>query len=191
MGRGPLNVSDQARAVFLDRDGVLNEAVVRDGKPFSPMSVEEVVIPPDVPAALSLLRQNGFRLVMITNQPDIARGLQSRETVYAINRFLQDGLGVDASETCEHDDSDHCDCRKPKPGMLIRAAARDRIALSESFMVGDRWRDIEAGRRAGCKTILLGDGYGEQFKSSPDVTFATFGEAAKWILRQSVQRRQT
>jgi D-glycero-D-manno-heptose 1,7-bisphosphate phosphatase len=173
------------KAVFLDRDGVLNDALVRDGKPFSPMSIAEVVIPPDVPDALALMRRNGFRLIMVTNQPNIARGTQSRESVYAINRHLQERLGLDTAEVCEHDDLDNCDCRKPKPGMLLRAAKRDHIALAESFMVGDRWRDIEAGHRAGCRSILIGRGYGEESKSPPDAAFASLGEAANWILAQT------
>ncbi len=170
------------KAVFLDRDGVLNEALVRDGKPFSPMTVAEVVIPADVPGALARLRESGFRLIMVTNQPNIARGLQPREAVHAINRHLQEQLRLDAAETCEHDDADNCDCRKPKPGMLLRAAARDRVSLAASFLVGDRWRDIEAGRRAGCRTVLIGNGYGETLKSPADAVVATFGEAADWIL---------
>ncbi len=170
------------KAVFLDRDGILNEALVRNGKPFSPMSIAEVVIPRDVPDALAVLRRNGFRLIMVTNQPNIARGVQSRESVYAINRHLQDRLNLDAMEVCEHDNADNCDCRKPKPGMLLRAAIRDDIALAESFMVGDRWADIEAGRRAGCRTILIGNGYGEKSRSPPDATFTSLGEAANWIV---------
>jgi D-glycero-D-manno-heptose 1,7-bisphosphate phosphatase len=172
------------KAVFLDRDGVLNEAPTRDGMPLSPMTVSEVVIPPDVPGALDRLRRQGFRLIMVTNQPNIARGHQPRHAVYAINRHLQERLRLDAVEICEHDDDDNCNCRKPKPGMLLKAAARDRIALSASYLVGDRWRDIEAGRRAGCRTILIGDGYGERDKSPPDVTFETLSEAADWILAQ-------
>jgi D-glycero-D-manno-heptose 1,7-bisphosphate phosphatase len=171
-----------SKAVFLDRDGVLNEALVRNGKPFSPMTIAEVVIPPDVPSALSRLRQNGFHLIMVTNQPDIARGSQSRETVRAINQYLLETLQLQAAEICEHDDADNCNCRKPKPGMLLRAADRDHIALTGSFMIGDRWRDIEAGRRAGCRTILIGNGYGEEFKSIPDTFVATLGDAADWIL---------
>lgn len=170
------------KAVFLDRDGILNEAIVRDGKPFSPMSIAETVIPANVPDALAKLRQNGFRLVMVTNQPNIARGVQSRESVYAINRYLQDRLHLDAMEVCEHDNADNCDCRKPKPGMLLRAAKRDGIVSAESFMVGDRWGDIEAGRRAGCRTILIGDGYGEEAKSPPDAKFASLSEAVDWIV---------
>jgi D-glycero-D-manno-heptose 1,7-bisphosphate phosphatase len=170
------------KAVFLDRDGVLNEALVRDGKPFSPMTIAEVVVPPDVPSALSRLRQNGFHLTMVTNQPDIARRSQSREIVHAINQYLLETLQLQAAEICEHDDADNCECRKPKPGMLLRAAERDHIVLTESFMIGDRWRDIEAGRRAGCRTILIGNGYGEAFKSIPDAFVATLGDAADWIL---------
>lgn len=185
MGRGSLNLGRMVKAVFLDRDGVLNNALVRDGKPFSPMSIAEVIVPPDVPDALARLHRAGFRLVMVTNQPDIARGLQSREKVYEINNYLKDLLHIDAAEVCEHDDADGCDCRKPKPGMLLRAAARDGIALAESFMVGDRWRDIEAGRRAGCRTVLIGDGYDEGLKSPPDAAFTTLDDAASWILAQT------
>jgi D-glycero-D-manno-heptose 1,7-bisphosphate phosphatase len=171
-----------AKAVFLDRDGVLNEALVRGGKPFSPMTISEVVIPSDVPNALARLRENGFRLIMVTNQPDIARGKQSRESVYAINHYLKDRLCIDVVEVCEHDDADGCDCRKPMPGMLLRAAARDHVILSDSFMVGDRWRDIEAGRRAGCRTILIGDGYAEGLKSLPDLAVVNLSAAVDWIL---------
>jgi transaldolase len=173
------------KAVFLDRDGVLNHAPVRDGKPLSPMTVAEVVVAPDVPGALSRLRQNGFRLIMVTNQPNIARGAQSRDAVYTINRYLLETLQLDSAEVCEHDDVDNCNCRKPRPGMLLRAAKNDNIALAESFMIGDRWRDIEAGQRAGCRTILIGSGYGEGLKSPPDAVVATLGDAADWILMQS------
>lgn len=182
MGGGSLSSPLVTRAVFLDRDGVLNEALVRDGKPFSPMSVAEVAIPSDVPDALALLRRNGYRLIVVTNQPNIARKTQSRESVDAINCHLQQRLGFDSIEVCDHDDRDNCDCRKPKPGMLLRAAKRENVSLAESFMVGDRWGDIEAGHRAGCRTILIGDGYREERRSMPDAVFATLGEAANWIL---------
>ena len=174
------------RAVFLDRDGVLNKAFIRNGKPYSPDTVEEMIIVPDAAAALNRLRENGFRLIVATNQPDIARGRLTRAQVDAMNAYLQSRLPLDAIEICPHDDSDNCDCRKPKPGLLLHAAERDRIALSESFMVGDRYRDIEAGHSAGCRTILIGDGYGEAFKAQPDATIGTLSEAADWILKQPV-----
>jgi D-glycero-D-manno-heptose 1,7-bisphosphate phosphatase len=173
------------RAVFLDRDGVLNEAIVRDGKPYSPKSIEEVVIAADAANALRTLHGAGFRLIMATNQPDIARGNIARERVLEINRYICSKLAIDAVEICEHDDADQCDCRKPKPGMLIRAAERDGIELSESFMIGDRWRDIEAGRRANCRTVLIGDGYGEVVKPKPDVAVDSLSEAVAWIITES------
>lgn len=175
------------KAVFLDRDGVLNEAIVRDGKAYSPASVDEVIVPRGASEALTVLREHGFCLVMVTNQPDIARGKAKRETIHKINQHLRRLLSLDAVELCDHDDADNCDCRKPKPGMILRAAARDCIALSESFMVGDQWRDIEAGRRAGCRTVLIGDGYAEGIKSLPDARVTNLSEAAEWILAQRTE----
>ncbi len=151
------------RAVFLDRDGVLNKAYVREGKPYSPDTIEEMIIAPDAAAALSRLRRHGFRLIVATNQPDIARGRLTRAHVEAMNGYLRSKLPLDGIEMCTHDDVDRCDCRKPKPGLLLHAAERDGIALAQSFMVGDRYRDIEAGHSAGCRTVLIGDGYGEAF----------------------------
>jgi D-glycero-D-manno-heptose 1,7-bisphosphate phosphatase len=172
------------RAVFLDRDGVLNRAIVRNGKPFSPDSVAEMEIVPDAAEALAQLRAHGFRLIVATNQPDIARGRLTIQEVSAMNEHLRSRLPLDAIEVCTHDDPDRCDCRKPEPGLLLRASKRDGIVLRDSFMVGDRWRDIEAGHRAGCRTVLIGDGYGEAFKSQPDVAVGNLSEAAAWILRQ-------
>jgi D-glycero-D-manno-heptose 1,7-bisphosphate phosphatase len=176
------------RAVFLDRDGVLNKAYVRNGKPYSPDTIEEMIIPSDAAEAIGRLRQHGFRLFMATNQPDIARGRLTRAQVDAMNGYVTSKLPLDGIEMCTHDDADHCDCRKPKPGLLLHAAEREDIELSQSFMVGDRYRDIEAGQSAGCRTILIGDGYGETFKAQPDATVATLGEAADWILKQSEKK---
>ena len=178
-----------SRAVFLDRDGVVNKAIIHDGKPYSPMRLEEMIIMPGAAELLRALRAKGFKLVIVTNQPDVARGKIPRSTVDAMNRYLCSVLPLDAVEVCDHDNADNCDCRKPKPGMLIRAARRNAIELGESFMVGDRWSDIEAGRRAQCRTILIGDGYGEQQMSQPDVVVPSLREAAEWILRTPDQMR--
>jgi transaldolase len=176
------------RAVFLDRDGVLNHAPVHGGTPQSPRDVSEVRLIPGAGDALQALRRRGFRLIVVTNQPDIARGKISRDAAHLVNGTICSQLPVDAAEMCEHDDADGCDCRKPRPGMITRAARRDGVVLSESFVVGDRWRDIEAGRRAGCRTVLIGDGYGESLRSPPDATVATLGEAVEWILAQGRER---
>jgi D-glycero-D-manno-heptose 1,7-bisphosphate phosphatase len=176
------------KAVFLDRDGVLNKAYVRNGKPYSPDTIAEMIIVPDAREALERLRQHGFRLIVATNQPDIARGRLTRTHVDAMNGYLAGKLPLDGVEMCPHDDADDCDCRKPRPGLLLHAAERERIDLAQSFMVGDRYRDIEAGHSAGCRTVLIGDGYGETFKVQPDAIASTLSEAANWILEQPVTK---
>ncbi len=175
------------RAVFLDRDGVLNRAIVRNGKPYPPAALRELEIVPDAPAALRALKAAGSLLIGVTNQPDVARGTQRREVVDAINAALLAGLPLDEMLVCYHDDGDGCACRKPSPGLLIEAAARHGIDLSGSFMIGDRWKDIEAGRRAGCATILIGHGYAEAGPGGgpPDYTAHSLADAAAWILNRS------
>jgi D-glycero-D-manno-heptose 1,7-bisphosphate phosphatase len=173
------------RAVFLDRDGVLSRAVVRDGKPYPPASVEELEILPGVTEACSQLERAGLRLVMVTNQPDISRGTQTRETVDAINRAVQRRLALDDVRVCPHDDKDGCACRKPAPGLLLDAAQDSGIDLKASVMVGDRWRDIECGKRAGCKTVFIDRGYDERRPDSPDLTVSSLPEAVSWILERT------
>ena len=171
------------RAVFLDRDGVLNEAIVRDRHPYPPSNVEELRVIPGVPAALQRLKNAGFLLIVVTNQPDVGRGKQTREAVAELNTALRATLPVDSFYVCFHD-GDACDCRKPKPGLLLQAAAERNIDLRRSFMIGDRWRDIDAGAAAGCRTILIGNGYQErQPENSPNCRARSLGEAADWILR--------
>jgi D-glycero-D-manno-heptose 1,7-bisphosphate phosphatase len=170
------------RAVFLDRDGVINRAILRDGKPYAPTRIEDLEILPGVPEALSRLRGAGFRLVVVTNQPDVARGTQQREVVEAMNAQLAAALPLDEFRVCYHDDGEHCRCRKPKPGLLEDAARDAGLSLSDSFMVGDRWRDVEAGRRAGCTSIFIDRNYAEQRPEQPDVTVSSLPEAADWIL---------
>jgi D-glycero-D-manno-heptose 1,7-bisphosphate phosphatase len=154
--------------VFLDRDGVVSEAIVRDGRPLAPATVDEVVIPAGVPEACRLLCDAGLLLVLVTNQPDIARGTTSRQAVDAINQYLTDELGLHAVYVCPHDDGDACGCRKPAPGLLVEAADDLGADLSRSLMVGDRWRDIEAGRSAGVTTVWLRREYREPPPVAPD-----------------------
>jgi len=172
-------------AVFLDRDGVLNEPIILNGKPYPPRDLNELIITRGAGAALEELKRQGFLLIVVTNQPDIARGKVNRADVDQINARLAAILPLDAFEVCEHDDKEQCDCRKPKPGMILRAREKFGVDLAGSFMVGDRWRDIEAGRRAGCRTILIGSGYGETFPFAPTVTHTSLPGAVSWIIRQS------
>jgi D-glycero-D-manno-heptose 1,7-bisphosphate phosphatase len=170
------------RAVFLDRDGVLNEAVIRDGKPYPPSSIAELVIAPEIKPALLLLRNAGFLLIVVSNQPDVRRGKIAKEDVEAINTVLRAQLPVDEIRTCYHDDADQCSCRKPAPGMLLEAALTHDLDLSASFMVGDRWRDVEAGFGAGCRTVFLDRGYRERRQVRADEVVRSVPEAVAWIL---------
>jgi D-glycero-D-manno-heptose 1,7-bisphosphate phosphatase len=171
------------RAVFLDRDGVLNACLVRQGRPFPPKTVEEVVLLPGVLEALRHLAEAGFLLVGASNQPDISLGTLSRETVQAINRHLLARLPmIKEILVCEEAD-DACPRRKPNPGMLLEAEEKYAIDLTKSFMIGDRAKDIEAGRRAGCRTIFLDHGYVEKKPDPPaDYTTRSLPDAAEWIL---------
>lgn len=170
------------RAVFLDRDGVINRAVVRNGKPYPPDSLDEMEILPGVAEAIAAFRAAGLRVVVVTNQPDVATGKQQRAVVDAMHAHLRAVLGIDEIRACFHVDADGCACRKPKPGMLLDAAASAGIDLARSVMVGDRWRDIDAGRAAGCFTVLVGPGYAERAAESPDHTAASLWDACGVIL---------
>jgi D-glycero-D-manno-heptose 1,7-bisphosphate phosphatase len=173
-------------AVFLDRDGVLNRAPVREGKPYAPSSLEELEILPGVEASLRRLKAAGFALIVVTNQPDVVRGLQSRETVEAVNHALGAALPIDEFRVCYHDDADDCECRKPRPGLLLQPP---RYTVDESIMVGDRWRDIEAGRRAGVRaTVLVDYGYSEGITVDPDLRARSLAAAVDWILATHAPR---
>jgi D-glycero-D-manno-heptose 1,7-bisphosphate phosphatase len=170
------------RAVFLDRDGVLNETFVRDGKPYPPSDLAQFRILPGVEEACRVLREHGFRLIVVTNQPDIARGTTSAARVELLNEELRRQVALDEVMVCPHDDSDGCTCRKPRPGMLLEAAARHDIDLAASFMVGDRDRDIEAGQAAGCRTVFVDGGYGRRPDPPADLTVASLREAVPWLI---------
>ncbi len=174
----------QRRAVFLDRDGVLNRAVVREGRPYPPASVAEVEILPGVVEALRELKEAGFVLIVVSNQPDVARGTIPMETVEAINAYLAERLPLDHFIMCYHDSSDGCDCRKPRPGMLLAGAREFGVDLTSSFMVGDRWRDVEAGITAGCKTIFIDYGYDEKNPKTCDYRVLSAHEAFMAILME-------
>jgi D-glycero-D-manno-heptose 1,7-bisphosphate phosphatase len=174
------------RAVFLDRDGVINRALTRDGKPYPPTTLEEFEILPGVIEACAKLKQAGFLLVVATNQPDVGRGTLAQSTVEALHEHLRRRIPLDQIEVCYHPGkgASDCACRKPKPGMLLRAAKELDIDLTRSWMVGDRWRDIDAGHAAGCRTILIDYAYDEALRQPPDHRVKTLGQAADIILDQ-------
>lgn len=172
-------------AVFLDRDGVLNRTTVRGGTPYPPAQVDEVEILPGVSDALKRLTEKQLPLLVVTNQPDVARAKQTREVVEQINARLALELPMlTAFYVCYHDNADHCNCRKPGPGMLMQAAAEQGIDLGRSFMVGDRWSDIVAGAAVGCKTFLFDVPYSQSHRCTPDHVVADLAEAADLIVSQ-------
>jgi D-glycero-D-manno-heptose 1,7-bisphosphate phosphatase len=171
------------RAVFLDRDGVLNRALVRDGKPYPPDTVEEFELLPGVEEACALLKKAGFLLVVVTNQPDVGRGTQSLAVVEAMHRKMGDLLPLDRIETCYEPGGAPSERRKPAPGMLLSASRELGINLEKSYMVGDRWRDIDAGAAAGCAaTFFIDCGYEEDLRAAPDYKVASLLQAAKMIV---------
>jgi D-glycero-D-manno-heptose 1,7-bisphosphate phosphatase len=185
---GPAPAAGPTRAVFLDRDGVLNRAVVRNGRPYPPSSPEDFEILPGAAEAARRLRDAGFLLIGATNQPDVARGTQRREVVEAMNDRLLAEMPIAAILVC-YEDGDDCPRRKPNPGLLLEAAEAYAIDLPASYMVGDRWRDVEAGRRAGCRTVFIDRGYDERRPDPPaDHVAADLTDAADWILSDRVQR---
>jgi D-glycero-D-manno-heptose 1,7-bisphosphate phosphatase len=174
-------------AVFLDRDGVINRAFVRNGKPHPPATLEELEILPGVERALLTLKVAGFSLVVVTNQPDVARGTQRRETIDGMHESMAARLPIDEFRVCFHDDRDQCACRKPQPGLLLDPPTYD---VSRSVMVGDRWRDIEAGQRAGVRaTVFIDYHYDERQPAEPTARVSSLEEAAAWILAAPLEVR--
>ena len=171
-------------AVFLDRDGVINRSLVRNGRPYAPVALEDFSILPGVPEAIEALRYAGYLLIIVTNQPDVGAGKQSRDIVEAMHRVIDDRLGINIFEVCYHVDGDNCLCRKPKPGMILNAARAYEIALDRSWMIGDRWRDVAAGRAAGCRTVFLDYDYDEPKPQYCDVIVRSLAEAIPIILGQ-------
>ncbi len=170
------------KAIFLDRDGVINQVNLVDGKPYPPKKISELILLPKVSEALRSLKDAGYILIVITNQPDVVRGKTKIKTVEAINQFLKYSLPIDDIFTCYHDDIEDCNCRKPKPGNILKAADQYNINIPSSFMIGDRWRDVEAGISAGCKTFFIDYCYQEKKPEFYDFKVKSLYDAAKIIL---------
>ena len=180
------------KAIFLDRDGVINRAIIREKKPYPPSKIEDVVFPPGTYQAIQSLRSSGYLVIVVTNQPDVAKGVQSKEMVESIHAIIRQQLQVDDIKICYHVDEDDCHCRKPRPGMILDAAQQYSIDLAGSFMIGDRWRDIEAGKAAGCKTILIRPeiSYTEPQSQGMDAVVDSLYEAAEFILNNNFDKRE-
>ena len=169
-----------ARAAFLDRDGVLNRAIVRDGRPYAPHNLDDFIILPEAPAAVRRLKAAGYLVIVATNQKDVGAGLMSRDMLDAMHARLSEAVPVDDILVCTC--IDECPCYKPNPGMLLDAARDWSIDLSASVMIGDRWRDIGAGRNAGCRTIFIDRGYAEALRDTPDMVATDLADAVDKLL---------
>jgi D-glycero-D-manno-heptose 1,7-bisphosphate phosphatase len=171
--------------VFFDRDGVLNVSPLRAGKPHPPSGVGELRMHEGARESVRLVVEAGFVPVIVTNQPDVARGTTAAETVDAINREVANRAGIAAVYSCCHDDADACGCRKPAPGLLLRAASELGLNLSRSYLVGDRHKDVQAGRAAGCATVFIDWHYPETPKEvGADVRASSLREAVDRILER-------
>ena len=177
------------RAVFLDRDGVINRSIVREGKPYPPATVEDFELLPGVAEACAKLKAAGFLLLVATNQPDVGRGTQAREVVEAMHAKMCEALPIDRIEVCyDPGQGVPSEFRKPAPGMLLRAASELGIVLQQSWMIGDRWRDIDCGVKAGCRTIFIDHGYDEKLRATPDFCARSLAEAADILLTAAPAR---
>jgi D-glycero-D-manno-heptose 1,7-bisphosphate phosphatase len=156
------------KAVFLDRDGIINVPILRNGVVSAPQDFSQFAFMAGAHDTLRELRARGYLLLVCTNQPDVARGWQRREQVDDFHAHIERELPVSRIYACFHDNSHECVCRKPKPGMLIQGSQDFGIDLKQSWMVGDRWKDIEAGRAAGCRTVYLRHDYDSESAHDPD-----------------------
>jgi D-glycero-D-manno-heptose 1,7-bisphosphate phosphatase len=172
-----------ARAVFLDRDGVINRPVVRDGKPYPPPCLQDFSLYPETGEACWVLKEAGYLLVVVTNQPDVGRGTQKQAIVEEMHAAMKKALPIDRVEVCYDSGSEASEFYKPAPGMLFRAAQELGIQVTSSYLVGDRWRDIDCGVAAGCRTIFVDRGYREALRCRPDHTVSNLLEAAKIIVQ--------
>jgi D-glycero-D-manno-heptose 1,7-bisphosphate phosphatase len=169
-------------AVFLDRDGVINANLERNGRPVAPTTLAEFRILPGVEGAVRRLKEHGYLAIVITNQPDVANGLTDRSTVEAMHDVIRTRVPIDDIKVCFHNDAAGCECRKPKPGLILAAAAEHGIDLAQSYVVGDRWRDVAAGQAAGCATIFIDYGYKQEGANFPDAVVKSLPEATTLIL---------
>jgi len=171
------------RAVFLDRDGVLVIPTVRDGRSYAPTSLEQFEVYPDAMQSVWRLKQAGYRVVVVTNQPDVGAGRAAQSMVEEMHARLEREMPLDAIMVCYHTKDQNCDCRKPRTGLLMQAAVEMEIDLASSVMVGDRASDVEAGMRAGCRTVFIDRGYTAELRpEQTDRTVTSLAGATDWIL---------
>jgi len=170
------------KAVFLDRDGVINKAIIKNGKIYSPMNLSEFVFVQNIAEQINKIKDAGYYIIVVTNQPEIARGSMDICELNKMTKNIRDNLPVNQVLICPHDDADNCSCRKPKPGMLFDAAKKHEVDLTQSFLVGDGWKDMGAAKNAGCMGILIDTFYNKDVSCFRRVK--NMNEALKIILNE-------
>lgn len=183
--------SNLKRAVFLDRDGIINEVIRINNKPYPPDSLSTFRLISGVSEKLKQLRDAGYLLFVITNQPDVARGKTPRHIIEEIHKFISEEILLEEIFCCYHDDKDDCTCRKPRPGFFLEAEKKWGVDLSNSFMVGDRWKDIEAAENARVNSIFVDYNYDEPKPISQQFTTGSPLEALTYILNQTKSKNET
>lgn len=143
------------KAVFIERDGVLNEVKTGPKHQITPLTLDEFKVKKEAEPALKKLKAAGFVLIVTSNQPGLSRGYQSRRELDRMHDIVKRCFPLDDLLVCPHDESDHCPCRKPRPGLLIEAAFKWHLNLDHSFVISDKWQDAEAARTAGCTSLLV------------------------------------
>lgn len=172
------------RAVFFDRDGIVNKAIVRNGKPYSPQALDELELYEETCEFVSFLSKRATQAFVVTNQPDVARKKIDWDTLDSIHEAINANMNFTEIFVCPHDDFDRCNCRKPKPGAIFELAKKYKIDLKESFVIGDRWKDVVAGKAAGCKTIFVDWQYDETCNANPDFSVSSLLDCFNIIKRQ-------
>ena len=166
-------------AVFFDRDGVLIKTEVRNGKPYAIRDIKDLVILPDAVAVVDKFKEAGYKIVIVTNQPDVGNGFIRQSVVEEMHNILLRELPIDLIKSCYHQQGAGCNCRKPNTGMFTEAAVKLNIDLGSSIMIGDRSSDIQAGQAAGCFTIFIDYGYNESLKVRADLIVSSLTEVLK------------
>ncbi len=169
------------KAFFFDRDGILNQSIIKNQKPYSPNIPNELKLNREFLPFIKNLKKKKFIIIVVTNQPDIKRGKMTKYSLKTINTKIKNFFLIDEIYVCIHDINDKCSCRKPKPGMLKKASKKWDIDLKKSFLVGDRFKDIQAGNSVGCTTIFIDYNYNETKPKSYDYKYKNISKMIKEI----------
>lgn len=167
------------KAIFLDRDGVINRVIMHNGIPNPPIRLSDVYLITGIKELIKKWHDDGYIVIVITNQPDVANNIVTKNKVDKINKYLKSEVMFDDIFVCYHNGNDNCNCRKPKVGLFIEAKTKYNIDFSKSYMIGDRWKDMEAGEKVGCKTIFIDNNYEEKKPIGPDYTFNKVSDIGK------------